>query len=183
MRLCFLELNSPGRPDDNGLGRGSRPVFGISSYEAIAFCNWLSEKEGLIPCYTGRKKATRCDFSANGYRLPTEAEWEYAARGGPLSRGCQYAGSDDPDEVAWYDENSGGELHPVGQKKPNELGLYDMSGNMWDWCWDWYDSDYYNSSPEADPGGLTSLRSRFTSRIRTAHGAAAVGTKTRTRYV
>jgi len=119
----------------------------------VAYCNWLSEKEGLTTCYSGKGKLTQCDFSANGYRLPTEAEWEYAARGGQKSQGYIYAGSDNPDDVAWYADHSGGQRHPVGQKQPNELGLYDMSGNLFEWCWDWYDKDYYASSPASDPTG------------------------------
>jgi sulfatase modifying factor 1 len=140
------------KPDDGGLGRGNRPVE-VTWSDAVAYCNWLSEKEGLPPCYSGKGKVTRCDFSANGYRLPTEAEWEYAARGGTKTRGYTYAGSDNPDDVAWYADNSGGQIHPVGQKQPNELGLYDMSGNIWEWCWDWYDGSYYASSPASDPKG------------------------------
>jgi formylglycine-generating enzyme required for sulfatase activity len=141
------------KPDDRGEGRGKRPVVGVDWYDAIAYCNWLSEEEALAPCYSGKGKLTQCDFSANGYRLPTEAEWEYAARGGLKSQGYSFAGSNNPDEVAWYDENAGGETHPVGQKKPNELGLYDMSGNMFEWCWDWYIEDYYRKSPSVDPPG------------------------------
>jgi sulfatase modifying factor 1 len=141
------------KPDDSGRGRGNLPVINVTWYDAVAYCNWLSEKEGLTPCYSGKGKLTQCDFSANGYRLPTEAEWEYAARGGPKSQGYIYAGSDNPDDVAWYADNSGGQIHPVGQKKPNEMGLYDMSGNLFEWCWDWYAKDYYASSPASDPTG------------------------------
>jgi formylglycine-generating enzyme required for sulfatase activity len=127
--------------------------MGVDWYDAAAFCNWLSDKEGRTPCYSGAGKGTACDFSADGYRLPTEAEWEYAARGGQQGRGTKYAGSDNPDEAGWYAANSDGRTHPVGEKLPNELGLYDMSGNAFEWCWDWYGEDYYASSPANDPKG------------------------------
>lgn len=88
------------------------------------------------------------------FRLPTEAEWKFAARGGNYSKDYIYAGSNNPDEVAWYEDNSDGHTHPVKQKMPNELGLYDMSGNLWEWCNDWYGD--YPSSPQNDPQCPTS---------------------------
>ncbi len=138
------------------------PVETVSWYDAVVFCNKLSKVHKLKPCYsigtitdlTTIEKHSQlwirlaCDFNANGYRLPTEAEWEYAA-------GCGgkhlYAGSDDIDQVAWYGENSDIHSHPVGQKMPNSFGLYDMSGNVEEWCNDWY-SDY-KSVPQKNPIG------------------------------
>ncbi len=141
------------KPDDDGKGRGKRPVIGVDWDDAVEYCNWLSEKEDLTQCYSGKGKVTQCDFAANGYRLPTEAEWEYAARGGQNGQGYIYAGSDNPNEVAWYVDNSKSGAHLVGQKASNELGLFDMSGNRFEWCWDWYLVDYYLESPALDPRG------------------------------
>ncbi len=128
-----------------------RPVESISWFEVVDFCNRLSEKQGLDSCYEIRGEEVNWRKERNGYRLPTEAEWEYAARGGAYARGFEYAGSPDLAQVGWYDANSGDETQPVGQKRPNELGLYDLSGNVLEWCWDWYAD--YPGDPQVDPTG------------------------------
>ena len=104
------------------------------------------------------------------YRLPTEAEWEYAARGGNKSRGYEYAGGNEIASVAWYDENSNSKTHPVGQKNANELGIYDMSGNVWEWCSDWYGD--YSSGSQTNPKGPNSGTYRV---LRGGGGAGKAG--------
>lgn len=132
------------------------PVENIGWYEAVDFCNQLSFREGLTPCYGGSGESITCDWGANGYRLPTEAEWEFAARGGNQSNYHIYSGSDNIGSVAWYDSNSSGMTHSVGSKDKNELGIHDMSGNVIEWCWDRYGGTFYGNSPKLDPQGVGS---------------------------
>lgn len=139
-------------------GKGSHPCVEISWQGATAFCNYLSEMKGLEPCFD-LSKTNVCDFTKNGYRLPTEAEWEKAARGGNASKGYLYSGSNNADDVAWYNKtNSTSDpqrSEPVGTKAGNELGIHDMSGNVREFCHDYYLSNFYSTSAatEKDPKG------------------------------
>jgi len=128
----------------------SRPVERVSWFDSVAFCNRLSERCGLAPAYRIDGEQVSCDFKAPGFRLPTEHEWEVAARAGT---GFKYSGSDELNPVGWFGDNSGKQTHPVGQKAPNGWGLYDLSGNVWEWCWDRYDSSAYQSGTTVDPVG------------------------------
>jgi len=160
-------------------GRGDKPVFGITWFDAVRYCNWWSRCEAIAPAYgddgvllDARGRPVDDPSDVVGWRLPTEAEWEYAARGGHAASGDQaYAGSHALERVGWYWRNSGQERlrgreedwHPsvvlenrgmiqaVAKKAPNVLGLYDMSGNVWEWCHDWF--GLYPASPVQNPIG------------------------------
>jgi formylglycine-generating enzyme required for sulfatase activity len=131
------------------------PVEDVSWYDAVTYANELSVKDGLRPAYTINGERVRCEWWANGWRLPTEAEWEYAAQGGEKSRSYTYSGSNDADAAAWYTVTTDDEgTKPVGTKAANELGLYDMSGNVSEWCWDRYGA--YSAGTQSDPRGAAS---------------------------
>jgi uncharacterized repeat protein (TIGR02543 family) len=165
--------------ETDNYGRGDTyPIYYVNWYEALVFCNKLSMAENLTPAYRISNStdpeewgtvptswdaespwnAVTIDSGSTGYRLPTEAQWEYAAKGGnplaPVWVGYTYAGSDTVDDVAWYKDNSGSASHAVGTLAPNGLGLYDMSGNVSEWCWDRYGN--YTSTDKTDPTGASS---------------------------
>ncbi|HEY3323988.1 MAG TPA: SUMF1/EgtB/PvdO family nonheme iron enzyme [Planctomycetota bacterium] len=140
----------PGSKDD--------PAEQIRWTDAARFCNACSQLEGLTPCYDPSTWA--CDFSADGYRLPTEAEWEFACRAGSTTRYCFGDNPAQLSQYAWSKENSLGSRHPVGQKTPNAWGLCDVHGNVWQWCNDWYAADYYKESTKENPHGPQSGKMR-----------------------
>jgi formylglycine-generating enzyme required for sulfatase activity len=131
-----------------GDGADDLPVESVSWADAAAFCNALGALEGLAPYYD---PGTWACLGGDGYRLPTEAEWEYAARAGNTDRFSFGADEAPMGEHAWFIGNSQDRTHPVGQKRPNAFGLHDMHGNVWEWCGDAFDPKYYGRSPGADP--------------------------------
>ncbi len=185
-------------PSDTNFSTGKDdPVQMVNWYQALVFCNKLSMYEGLAPVYTiggstdpavwgvvptsdnAVWDAVTANWSAGGYRLPTDMEWMWAAMGADTANpgqinttGCLKifagsTGSNNVDNYAWTTDNSSNTTHPVGSKLPNELGLYDMSGNVWQWCWDWYASY---------PGGaLTDYKGAASSALRVLHGSCLAG--------
>jgi formylglycine-generating enzyme required for sulfatase activity len=135
---------------------GDNPVVNVSWYDAVGYANWLSRREGEAVSITINADESYSVNLQKGYRLPTEAEWEYAARAGTdwIFSGCNTA--EQLGDYAWYGKNSDSRTRPVGRKKPNLFGLYDMSGNVWEWCWDWHGD--YPQNAEKDyagpPGGV-----------------------------
>jgi formylglycine-generating enzyme required for sulfatase activity len=129
----------------------TNPVERTQWTDAVRFCNKCSELEGLTPCYN--LDTWECNFTADGYRLPTEAEWEYACRAGSTAKYCFGDNEKDLPKYAWLKPHSEGKPQPVGRKSPNAWGLFDMHGNVWQWCNDWYSEAYYTDSPADNPRG------------------------------
>ena len=126
------------------------PKYSITWIRAITFCNKLSEVYGLDNAYKIDGANVTFDYNANGWRLPTEAEWEYLCRAGSED---DFSGNGDINQMGYFDSNSGLQKHRIGEKLANQFGLYDVHGNLWEWCWDKYSEDYYNVTPKDNPTG------------------------------
>ncbi len=156
------------RHDERGLLRsktrgdfGQCPVLHVSWNDAARYCNWLSVQSGLPEVYDFQGDSATVMPAVSGYHLPTEAEWEYAAAEGKLEKAPPYSGSGSLNGLGWYSGNSRHRVHPAALLKANALGLYDLTGNVWEWCQDWYDPHFYEkSSGTKDPAGPTKGRER-----------------------
>ena len=162
---AYCEATGKNKLNDQGWGRAQRPVINVSWHDAVAYCNWRSKQEGYQPVYTIRGDEVTADWGANGYRLPTEAEWEFAARergkevrfgnGKDIARASELNFDAREDYKEPYSEAGIYRKQTVsvsGLNSPNRLNLYDMSGNVWEWCWDWFDV-FYRESPSRNPRG------------------------------
>ncbi|MCA9122908.1 MAG: SUMF1/EgtB/PvdO family nonheme iron enzyme [Planctomycetaceae bacterium] len=146
-----------GRNPSQITGDHQQPVECVSWYDAVSFCNRLSDKEGLQLYYKIDGKAVSIN-GGSGYRLPTEAEWEYACRAGTTTKWSCGDSERSLEEFAWFSKNSGGQMHVVGTLRPNEFGIYDMHSNVWEWCWDWFQG--YKADELTDPSGPVSGETR-----------------------
>ncbi|HZW34692.1 MAG TPA: SUMF1/EgtB/PvdO family nonheme iron enzyme [Isosphaeraceae bacterium] len=155
----YFSPKGEGRDKVAGQPNGEYPVEQVSWFDAVLFCNGLSKKEGFAPYYrVNEEEVIVPDTKGSGYRLPTEAEWEYACRGG--KSGPYSPGPEPLVEYGWFRANSNGSTHPVGKKRRNEFGLFDMAANVWEWCFDEYSAEYYQRSPVDDPPGPTGMSTR-----------------------
>jgi len=158
---AFCEATGVEKPEDEGWGRGDLPVINVSWDDALAYCNWRSRQEGIKEVYRIDGANVSPNWKAKGYRLPTEAEWEFAAR--ERGKKVRFGNGKDvanPNEMNFHASNIKRTV-PVGEFPPNGLGLHQMSGNVWEWCWDGHGEDYYRSSNQArDPKGPSSGKYR-----------------------
>ena len=158
----YCEEEKKATPAFRAESRGDYPVIKVNWFDAIGFANWLSRQEGLSPVYdisgTGRRMRATARWYEDGFRLPTEAEWEFAARGGSETQGFYFPGGNNLSQLGWYNQNSNRKLHKVGLKQFNELEINDLGGNTFEWCWNWYTK--YKRDTLNNPKGPASGSSR-----------------------